>query len=188
MSLLLHVFDTATNQWVAATSDLINNVKAVGYQVAPSVLFARPADTTPYAAQDAVSNSTSAPTLVQFSGAARANGGSGLVLSARHLKTGTALANYRLHLYRSNAVSAVNDNAPFPLLFANRGNRIGFVDFNHATGGTGSDSTNALTPFVNLPFVCDAGTSSLFGILTTLSSYTPASGEQHFIELGIVQN
>lgn len=188
MSLLLHVFDTATNQWVAATSDLINSVKAVGYQAAPSVLFTRPANQDPYIAQDVVSNSTSAPALLQFSGAARANGGSGVILSARHLKTGTTVANYRLHLYRSNAASAVNDNAQFPLLFANRASRIGFIDFNHSSGGTGSDSTNALTPFVNLPFACDVATSSLFGILTTLSAYTPTSGEQHFIELGIVQN
>ena len=188
MSLLLHVFDTATNQWVPATNDLLNSVKAVGYQAAPSVLFTRPSDTTAYAAQDAVSNSTSAPALLQFSGAARANGGSGIIVSARHLKSSTALANFRLHLYRNNAASPVNDNAPFPLLFANRGNRIGFIDFNHGTGGTGSDSTNALSTFVNLPFVCDAATSSLFGILTTLTGYPPVSGEQHFIELQIGQN
>lgn len=188
MSLLLHVFDSATNQWVPATSDLLNSVKAVGYQAAPSVLFTRPSDTTAYAAQDVVSNSTSAPTLLQFSGAARANGGSGIIISARHLKSSTVQANFRLHLYRSNNVSAVNDNAQFPLLFANRTNRIGFIDFNHGTGGTGSDSSHALATFVNLPFVCDAATSSLFGMLVTPTGYPPISGEQHFIELSIGQN
>lgn len=188
MSLLLHVFDTASNGWVPATSDLLNSVKAVGYQANSSVLFTRPSDTTAYAAQDVVSNSTTAPALLQFSGAARANGGSGIIISARHLKTGSAISSYRLHLYRNNSASPVNDNAPFALLFANRLNRIGFIDFNHGGGGTGSDSTNSLATFVNLPFVCDAATSSLFGILTTTAGYTPVSGEQHFIELSIGQN
>lgn len=159
-----------------------------GFQVATGALFTRPSDTTPYSALDAVSNSTSTPALIEFAGAARDVGGSGIILSARHLKSSTAIASYRLHLYRNNSASAVNDNAPFPLLFANRLGRIGFIDFTHGTGGTGSDSTNALSTFVGLPFVCDAATSSLFGILTTTTAYTPASGEQHFIELSISQN
>ena len=188
MSMTMHVANAVTGETQVVTDQMLNSVRAIGYQVATSVLFTRPSDTIAYAAQDAVSNSTTAPALLQFTGAARSNNGTGLIVSARHLKTGTALANYRLHLYRNNAASPVNDNAQFPLLFANRSNRIGFIDFNHGIGGTGSDSTNALSTFVNVPFVCDAVTSSLFGILTTLTGYTPISGEQHFIELGIIHN
>lgn len=190
MSLLLHVFNTATNQWEPATSDLVNSVKAVGYQTRASASFTRPADTTAYAAQDVVSNSTTAPTLLTFSSMARSNGGSGLILSARHMKSNatTSGATYRLHLYSDNTVSAINDNAQFTLLFANRAKRLGFIDFNHGSGGTGSDSTNALTTFVNLPFVCEAASTALYGMLTVTGGYTPTSGEQHFIELAVVQN
>jgi hypothetical protein len=188
MSLLLHVFNTATNAWEPATNDLINSVKAVGYQVGRSASFTRPADTTAYAAQDVVSNSTSSPVVLTFADCGRVNGGSGVILSARHMKQGaTATPNYRLHLYRV-APTAINDNAQFGLLFANQDRRIGFIDFVHQTGGTGSDCSSALTPFVNLPFVCDAASDSLFGILTTTSGYTPVSAEQHFIELSVVQN
>jgi hypothetical protein len=108
-----------------------------------------------------------------------------MILSARHIKNNTRLASYRLWLYRETA-AAVNDNAPFPLLWANRANRIGFVDFNHSTAGAGSDSSSALSPFVNLPF--SAAGTALFGQLTTLANDNPASGEQHFIELSIAQN
>jgi hypothetical protein len=184
MSLLLHVFDSATNQWVAATSELLNSVKAVGFQATVSTTLTRPADTNAYAAGDAVSNATSSPTILTFSGAARAAGGSGLILSARHVKNNTTAANFRLWLYRQT-VAAVNDNAPFPLLWANRANRVGFIDFNHSTGGTGSDSSSALATFVNLPF--SAAGTALFGQLTT-AGYTPTSGEQHFLELSIAQN
>jgi hypothetical protein len=164
-------------------------VTAAGFQVITTASFTRPADTTAYAAQDVVSNSTSAPSVLTFAGAGRANGSSGLILSARHLKnsTTTSGATYRLHLYRV-VPTAINDNAQFTLLYANRTNRIGFIDLNHIAGGTGSDSTHALTTFVNLPFICDAAASSLFGILTVTGAYTPTSGEQHFIELAIVQN
>ncbi len=189
MSLLLHVYDTTTGQWVPATSDLINTVRAGGFQVASSASFTRPADTSAYQAQDVVSNSTTAPSVLTFADVARLNGGSGLILSARHIKNSTTVtgASYRLHLYRS-APAAINDNAPFTLLFANRANRVGFIDFTHGSGGAGSDASNALTTFANLPFVCAAGSRNLFGILTMLSAYTPASAEQHFIELAIAQN
>jgi hypothetical protein len=122
-----------------------------------------------------------------FSGASRFNGGSGLILSARHIKNSvtTANASFRLYLYRASA-TAVNDNAQFPLLWANRANRIGSIDFTHTTQGTGSDSSSALTTFVNLPFVATG--TSLFGQLQATAAYTPTSGEQHFIELAIVQN
>lgn len=187
MSLLLHVFNSATNQWEAATSELLNSVKAVGFQAASSVTFTRPNDTTAYAAGDAVSNSTSSPTILTFAGAARATGGSGLILSARHIKNSvtTANATFRLWLYRDTA-SAVNDNAQFPLLWANRANRIGFIDFSHTTAGTGSDSSSSLTTYVGLPFAA-VGTA-LYGQLTATAAYTPAAQEQHFIELQIAQN
>lgn len=162
-------------------------VLAGGYQKIVTATFTRPSDTTAYAAQDAVSNSTSAPTILTFANAARFTGGSGLILSARHVKNSTTTANatFRLYLYRATA-SAVNDNAQFPLLWANRSNRIGHIDFTHTTQGTGSDSTSALTTFVNLPFVADG--TSLFGQLQVTAAYTPASGEQHYLELAIAQN
>jgi hypothetical protein len=178
---LQHHFNSETGRWEPASDD----VKAVGFQASVSASFTRPADTTAYAAGDAVSNATSSPAILQFPGAARVAGASGLILSARHIKNNTTAASFRLWLYRETA-AAVNDNAQFALLWANRANRIGFIDFAHTTGGTGSNSSSSLATFVNLPFSL-VGTA-LFGQLTTTGGYTPASGEQHFIELFIAQN
>lgn len=158
---------------------------AAGLQAIVSASFTRPADTTAYAAGDAVSNATSSPAILQFPGAARAAGASGLTLLVRHVKSSTTAASFRLWLYRG-AVAAVNDNVQFPLLWANRSSRIGYVDLAHTTGGTGSDCSEGLATFVLLPFSL-VGTE-LFGQLTTTGGYTPASGEQHFIELAIAQN
>lgn len=164
-------------------------VAAAGFQDVITASFTRPADTTAYAAQDVVCNSTSSPTVLTFASAGRYPGSSGLILSARHMKSNTTTsgASYRLHLYRV-APTALADNAQFTMLYANRANRIGFIDFTHGVGGTGSDCTNALSTFVNLPFLCDAAAVNLFGVLTVTSAYTPASAEQHFIELHVVQN
>ena len=162
-------------------------VSGEGLFAGPSATFTRPNDTTTYAAFDSISNSTSSPTAMTFAASARAAGGSGLILSARHIKNSatTANATFRLHLYR-DTIAAVNDNAQYPLLWANRANRIGHIDFSHTTMGTGSDSSSSLVTYVGLPFIA-AGTA-LYGRLIALAAYTPAAQEQHFIELQIAQN
>jgi hypothetical protein len=162
---------------------------AIGYQIVTNTSFTRPANTTAYAANGVVANSTTAATVLTFTGAGRANGRSGIILSARHIKqsTTTSGATYRLYLYTVSP-TAINDASQFTLLYSTRTSQIGYIDLNHVGGGTGSDSTLGLTPFTNLPFTCDAASSSLFGILTVTQAYTPASAEQHFIELTIAQN
>lgn len=159
----------------------------VGAQIAASASFTRPANTTAYAANGAVSDSTTAATILTFSNSARISGGSGIILSARHVKSSatTTNATFRLYLYRAT-VSAVNDAAQFALLYANRTSRIGFVDFTHATAGTGSDATESFVTFTNLGFVASA--TSLFGQLVATAAYVPASAEQHYLELLIAQN
>lgn len=158
--------------------------------VFPSASFTRPADTIAYTALDVVSNSTSTPALIEFTNAASTLGGNGVILSARHMKSSVTLANasFRLVLYRIGTVTPVADNAQFPMLWANRANRLGWIDFTHASGGTGSDASAALSTYVGLPFICDVSTSSLFGILTAQAAYAPSSAEQHYIELAISQN
>jgi hypothetical protein len=48
--------------------------------------------------------------------------------------------------------------------------------------------THALSTMQNLPFVCNAESRSLFGILVVTGAPAQTSGEQHFIELAIAQN
>lgn len=150
-----------------------------------SATFTRPNDTTQYAASDVVCNSTSAPAVITFAGMARGLGGSGRILTARHIKSSTTVtaATFRLYLYRT-APTPINDNAQFPLLWANRANRLGFIDFSHTTQGTGSDSSSSMVPFAGIDYVCDAADLNLYGILIATAAYQPSAQEQHFIELG----
>jgi hypothetical protein len=151
----------------------------------------RPANTTAYAALDAISDSTSTPTCITFANMAPevgSNGGSGYIVKARMLTNqSTFTGRIRLHIY-STAPTAINDNSPFTLLWANRANRIGFITFPAAaTEGTGSDSANAIaapgTGNIALAFKCANGDQSLYALAETLDGFTPTSGQIFFFEL-----
>jgi hypothetical protein len=160
-----------------------------GNTVVSTASFTRPADTTQYAASDAVTDSTSAPTVRTFSSCARKNAGSGYITKARLMKSTatTTNASFRLWVYNASP-TAINDNAQFTLLWANRASRIGYVDFTLTTEGTGSDSAGAVVADIRIPFVCAAGSKALYGRLEAKAAYTPGSGESFFIELTLEQN
>jgi hypothetical protein len=151
--------------------------------------FTRPADTTAYTAKDAVANSTSAPMVLTFANLARVTGGSGYITKARLMTNqSTNATRFRLHLYHT-APTAINDNAAWTLLWANRANRVGFIDFDSLqTEGSGSDAANALNSTVRLAFKCAVGSRALYGLLETLGAFTPASGQVFFLELSAENN
>lgn len=167
-----------------------NPLPVAGRTVRNAATFARPADTTAYAALDTVSTSTSAPVVITFSSMARINAGSGYITKARIMtdqKTNTA--RYRLHLFHT-APTLTNDNAAFPLLWADRANRVGKIDFGAMTTEDATNSTCAesLNEAVRLSFTCEAANTALYGILETLDAFTPASGQNFYISLTSEQN
>ena len=123
---------------------------------------------------------------------ARANGGSGTIVKARLMTNqSTNVAQYRLHLFHT-APTAIADNAQYAMLDANKDKRVGMIDFPAAnTEGTGSDcaatmrpSSDGSYPPPNLWYKTASDNTKLFGILETLSAFTPASAQTFFIELG----
>jgi hypothetical protein len=174
--------DSDGNLQVAAFSNSV---------LTPSSLT-RPADTTAYSALDTVSDSTSAPTVMEFTGMARANGGTGTIVKARLVTDqSTNAARFRVHLFHTSP-TAINDNSPFTFLAADRNKRVGTIDFPAmATEGTGSDGASAMRPSAdgayappNLWYKCAAEDTKLYGILETLDAFTPASGQLFWVELG----
>jgi hypothetical protein len=166
------------------------HIGEVGGKLVPSaVTFARPADTTAYAAKDAVSNSTSAPTVLTFAGAGRVNAGTGYVTGMRLMTDqSTNVAQYRLHLY-SIAPTAINDNAAQTLLWANRTKRVGYIDIGPlTTEGSGSDAASGLNVDIRLPYKCDTADTNLYGLLETLTAFTPASAQNFYLTLSLDLN
>src|SRR3990172_3086494 len=97
--------------------------------------YTRPANTTAYTANDALSESTSAPTALTFGTAAniRANG---WLIGARCVDAVNAatLPQLRLFLFRVSP-TAVNDNAAFTLTDANLQDCIALLNFITFTAG-----------------------------------------------------
>lgn len=149
-----------------------------------SAAYTRPANTTAYAANSAVADSATTPTVLTFAGLARIAGGSGYITRARLVTDQAAnVATFRLWLF-SVAPVAINDGAAFTLLYATRANLVGSIDLGPlaqegagSTGAIGSDAT------VRLPFVCASGSRALYGLLETRSAFTPASGQNVDVEL-----
>jgi hypothetical protein len=165
-------------------------VTAVSGLIIAAAEFSRPADTTAYAARDAVTNSTSATALMAFA-LGRIAGGSGYLVRARlATNRATDTARFRLWLFRvSNPTSVPNDNAAFALLWANRAQIIGFLDFPAlSTEGTGSDAAVAVIADARLAFSCAAADTQVYGLLEALDVFTPASGQQFSVQLAAEVN
>lgn len=152
--------------------------------------FSRPANTTNYSDGDVVGTSPAA--ILQFSNAARVNAGSGYITKARVVTSqATNQAAYRLHIY-SVAPTAIADNAVNTILFNDAYKRVGYIDFQlpimGGSGAVGSTGCEALAANIRIAFKCDAGTRHLYGVLETLTAFTPASGQSFYVELSIENN
>ncbi len=160
-----------------------NPLPVGGKSVQKSASFTRPADTTAYAANDAIADSTTAPTLLSFANCANGVGGQGYIVKTRLLTNQkTCTARFRLSFYHT-APSPVNDNAPKPMLYANKDKLIGSIDLDPCnTEDTTSDAAYALSTTL-LPYVCAAADTTIYCILTTLDAFTPASAQQFFLEI-----
>lgn len=146
--------------------------------------FTRPADTIQYAVNDVIG--TSPASLIEFANCAGENGGSGWITRIKVQKNNSNItaAQMRLHLFHT-APDPVADNAQYPLLYANKDKRIGYIDLSLETEGTGGDSAWKAVFMTNIPFVCAAGSKSLYGVLEAKGAYTPASGEKFYVEIAV---
>jgi hypothetical protein len=163
----------------------------IGAQTAlVSASFTRPADTNAYVSGDAVNNSTSAPQPLQFVSANHRGTQVGMIVGARLVKQGTGTSGtFRLWLFRA-PFTPPNDNAAFNIAWADRANRLGYIDFTSWVAGTDcAESVGALSGGNEIPFDLSSGDgSSIFGALQATAGYTPASGEQFMPELAIIQD
>ena len=132
----------------------------------------RPANTTAYAANDAISDATSSASDI-----VSADLGPGYI-------TGIPVATnkvsntprLRLHFYRNTAPTQINDNAAStaPLdadLDANK--YLGAVTMPEMTSGGGGDSSFATNMDLRVPL----DTDSYYFIIETMDVFTPASGQ-----------
>lgn len=155
-----------------------------------NVEITRPANTTAYIAKDVIG------TIMTFTNALKTSAGNGYVTKVRLMgDVPTQTFKAKLHLYAVSP-SAVVDNDPFTLLYANTTNRLGAIELQAlSTEGTGSTAcstiwtagkadTNGFAQGI-LAVKGATGSNTIYGILETLDAFTPTSGGKYFIELTI---
>ena len=157
--------------------------------------FTRPADTTADTANDAMSNSTSAPVAVTFASAGREKGLGGLIRRAILVKSTTAgTFSCELWLFYGNtAPGATNDNAAFTVAGGSLDDPtttalLAIIRFdtsngiNVAKGIYQGTLWNSTTNFdLGIPYVTGAlgnpTSKDLYGLVRVLTGYTPGNAE-----------
>lgn len=154
-------------------------VHAGGYGYINSATFTRPANITAYAVGDLVANNTTAGSVTPMQvTVARKNGGSGRIIRARLMKSGTVLTNasFRVHLYKTAPTPSNGDNGVW--LTNNAANYLGAFDltvdraFTDGSLGTGVPLTGPV-----LTFVTGASVTVVYALIEARAAYTPISGE-----------
>ena len=148
----------------------------------------RPADSSSYADGDEISNSTSSPTVLELTNCARANGGSGVISQALLIASDCPSAAPTFELWLFDATCAPNnDNAAFAPSDSVAQTCVGVVSFPNSSKGDSSSTGNRVfrSDPLAIPYVCGAGSTSLFARLVIRSAYTPTSGCVYAIRLGL---
>lgn len=154
--------------------------------ITPFYSFARPANTTAYAANDLVANSTTAGSVVPMSFNVVALGAQGAVRGIRLFKDSetTTAASFTVHLFTAAPVVSNGDNGAFAVTTV--ANYLGATGIDMSSGAFASTTdlfktSAALAWFFQLPTL----TSKLYGLLEVEGAYAPASGEVFTVTLEI---
>lgn len=161
----------------AETRDIGSNVHRQIFAealVCPTTDITRPADTTAYAAGDAISNSTSAPTAGGFTltGAGIVSGGAGIITDLVIASSKPAGGLQGEVWIFDSAVTAINDNAAFAISDAEIKTLVAVVPF---TTIAGTNNSQACVD-VWKGYVCN-GSANLRYLVRAAAIYTPDSAE-----------
>jgi hypothetical protein len=158
--------------------------------VAAAAEITRPANATPYTFGDAISDNATA--YMTLAGVTRVASSVGYI-SGIQLETDlrTSTQQVRVHLF-SAAPTAIADNAPFTMLYANKAIALGFIDLPAFQSGPDNGSTSART-FLNdglrFRIVSDAsGSPSIYGLLEDRSASTPANTQKYYLSITMEKN
>lgn len=163
-----------------------------GATIAVNSNITRPNANVAFTANAAFGNSTTV--IHTFSDVARANTGSGNIISAKVSKGGVAGGNNipagfraRLWLFDDLPSTTIVDSNTFTFSFSERTKRIGYVDFTEWAVGSDCAESYA-TPFIAPLGFTSSSNNKLYGVLQSLTAYPPANNEIFDITLTIIQD
>jgi len=141
--------------------------------------FTRPADTTAYAVNDIIANSTAAGSVTPMAvTVARETGGKGAIREVKIEKAGPAAATIRAHFWKTSpTVSTAGDNGPLDAKTTKAG-YLGYIDvilqsFSDGASGKGLGE---------LYFDLAPGVTDVYCLLEARTVFTPTSASAYVIE------
>lgn len=165
-----------------ATGNQIVEATSRGYS-SGLISVTRTNDTNVYGANDVLGPATGTTAAVTFPNMGPANGGEIIITASVFERDATALisgeTNYLLHLYSITPPSALGDNVAFDLPSGDRASYLGSINL-----GTPVDLGSTLyVEQYPLNKQVTLASSSLFGYLVTVGTYTPVAQAVHRIAL-----
>lgn len=161
-------------------------VAPLGFPITVKVSVTRPADVLQYAAGDAISDSTSAPTAGGFTitNAGRKSGGSCIITDVCVTSDNDPATRLAGEIFIwDQSVTNINDNVAFGVTDAEMRNCVGVIPFSlFDSGNNGYCHVMGL----NMMATC-VGTANLRFLLRTRNAYTPASAEVIQVAFKILQ-
>lgn len=161
-------------------------VSPLGFPKTITVDVTRPADAIAYAAGDAISNSTTAPTTGGFTltGAARKSGGSGIITDVCVMSSADPATRLSGEVWFFNqSVTNINDNTAFGVTDTEIKTCVGVVPFTLFDAG---NNGYAHLTGLNILFTC-VGSADLRFLLRCRNTYTPTNPETLTVMVKILQ-
>lgn len=142
----------------------------------------RPNDTTAYAANDAWSDSTSAPTALTFTSVFRASGGTALITGLDVISSANKATALQGELWLfDTAPTAINDNAAFTITDGEYETVVAKIPFVlDSPGNSAADASGNTGCFIDGLGILVTGVSSanLTGLIKVINAYTPVAQEK----------
>lgn len=179
--------DATSTGMIALTKQLsasLQLIAAPGLNARNSVI--RPSDTNIYAARDVVGVTGGGTACMTFALGA-VSGGNIMLTAARLQRNATAVISgettYELHFYNVTQPGAQVDNASFDVAAGDQASYLGYITF-PALSDLGSTLHSNLE---NIGKQMKLASGSLFGVLVTVGTYTPASAAVHVVDISAIQ-
>jgi hypothetical protein len=161
-------------------------------RVVTASAMTRPADTTAYAANDAVSNSTTAGSVAAISLTASDLNDAPLSLERIRIETGITAAinavSFRVYLFRSDPTASsgivAGDNAAFSV---KKGTFIGTMTGTFRSFSDGSVAMCVPEEGARILTLPTSGAQTIYALLQTLAIFTPTSGATFTLTLEALQ-
>lgn len=164
---------------------LTNQIGVKPTSVTVRLPITRPANATPYTANDVLGAAAAAltfPSMAPLTFAGNANPQvliTGVQLEIDVAAVPAGMTSFRLYLYNVTPPSALADNAAWDLPAGDRVSFLGYIDVGTPVdlGSTLYVETNGINKQLMLP----AATTSLFGYLVTNGGFTPAGNSEVYV-------